>query len=117
MGRANDDSGLYTPKWISTTYTMLLVRDFGLEAENENARKACALLLDSGLKPDGGIDYGTWAKWTRRGETCVTAMVLSLLSSATAIRVCILSRSMFSSSRWRMGDGIAGVTREPHTLR
>ena len=78
--RADDDSGLYTPKWISTTYTMLLLRDFGLEAENENARKACALLLDSGLKPDGGIDYGTWAKWTRRGETCVTGMVLSLLS-------------------------------------
>src|SRR5215471_10714948 len=24
------DTGLYSPKWISTTYTMLLLRDFGL---------------------------------------------------------------------------------------
>jgi hypothetical protein len=74
------DSGLYSPKWISTTYTMLLLRDFGLQATNRQARKACKLLLDGGLQPDGGISYGTWAKWTRRGETCVTGMVLSLLS-------------------------------------
>src|SRR5215472_6344022 len=72
--------GLYTPKWISTTYTMLLLRDFGLPAGNRQARKACKLLLDEGLQPDGGVSYGTWAKWTRKGETCVTGMVLSLLS-------------------------------------
>jgi hypothetical protein len=72
--------GLYSPKWISTTYTMLLLRDFGLPPNNHQARKACTLLLDEGLQPDGGIDYGAWAKWTRRGETCVTGMVLSLLS-------------------------------------
>jgi hypothetical protein len=72
--------GLYSPKWISTTYTMLLLRDFGLAATNRQARKACKLLLDGGLQPDGGINYGTWAKWTKKGETCVTGMVLSLLS-------------------------------------
>src|SRR5262249_1149292 len=43
------------------------------------ARKACALLLGDGLQPDGGINYGLWAKWTGRGETCVTGMVLSIL--------------------------------------
>ncbi|MGB7462366.1 MAG: hypothetical protein WBW14_05680, partial [Candidatus Acidiferrum sp.] len=26
----SSDGGLYSPKWISTTYTMLLLRDFGL---------------------------------------------------------------------------------------
>jgi len=36
--------------------------------------------LDQGLQRDGGISYGTWAKWTQRGETCITGMVLSLLS-------------------------------------
>ncbi len=71
--------GLYTPKWTSTTYTMLLLRDFGLPAGNRQARKACRLLLDQGLQPDGAIDYGLWAQWTRRGETCVTGMVLSIL--------------------------------------
>jgi hypothetical protein len=78
-GRSSD-GGLYSPKWTSTTYTMLLLRDFGLPPSARAARKACKLLLEGGLQPDGGINYGTWAKWTRRSETCVTGMVLSLLS-------------------------------------
>ena len=78
-GRKGSDGGLYTPKWTSTTYTMLLLRDFGLPATNRQARKACRLLLDEGIQPDGGINFGIWAKWIRRGETCVTGMVLSIL--------------------------------------
>ena len=74
------DGGLYSPKWISTTYTMLMLRDFGLPANNRQARKACTLLLDGGLQRDGGINYGIWAKWTHRSETCVTGMILSILS-------------------------------------
>jgi hypothetical protein len=79
-GGQSSDGGLYSPKWISTTYTMLLLRDFGLPTNNRQARKACTLLLNGGIQPDGGINYGTWAKWIRRGETCVTGMVLSILS-------------------------------------
>jgi hypothetical protein len=79
-GGKSADSGLYTPKWISTTYTMLMLRDFGLSPDNTQARKACKLLLDGGLQPDGGINYGAWAKMTGRAETCVTGMVLSILS-------------------------------------
>jgi hypothetical protein len=76
----SSDSGLYSPKWISTTYTMLLLRDFGLSPHNRQAHKACVLLLDHGLQPDGGIAYGTWAKGAHRSETCITGMVLSILS-------------------------------------
>ena len=79
-GRRGSDGGLYSPKWISTTYTMLLLRDMGLPAGNRQARKACKRLLEGGLQRDGGISYGTWAQWTRRSETCVTGMVLSILS-------------------------------------
>ena len=79
-GRLSSDGGLYSPKWISTTYTMLLLRDLGLSGNNRRARKACKLLLDGGLQRDGGINYGIWAQWTRRSETCVTGMVLSILS-------------------------------------
>src|SRR5216117_3618714 len=79
-GGLSSDGGLYSPKWTSTTYTMLLLRDFGLPASDRQARKACTLLLDRGLQRDGGINYGIWAKWTRRSETCVTGMVLSVLS-------------------------------------
>jgi hypothetical protein len=75
----SSDGGLYSPKWTSTTYTMLLLRDFGLPAGNRQARKACTLLLDRGLQPDGGIGLDIWAKWTHQSETCVTAMVLSIL--------------------------------------
>ena len=78
-GNGSPDSGLYTPKWTSTTYTMLLLRDFGLPATSRPAQKACRRLLDGGMQPDGGINYGTWAKWSRRSETCITGMVLSIL--------------------------------------
>lgn len=77
---SSPDVGLYTPKWTSTTYTMLLLRDFGLPPADRRVRTACARLLDRGLQPDGGVSYGTWAQWTHRGETCVTGMVLSILS-------------------------------------
>src|SRR5262249_52653143 len=72
----SSDGGLYSPKWISTCYTMMLLRDFGLPAENRQAGKACSLLLDQGLQRDGGINYG----WRGRSETCITGMVLSILS-------------------------------------
>ena len=74
------DGGLYSPKWTSTTYTMLLLRDLGLPPNNKQTRKACKLLLDEGLQPDGGVNYGTWAKWQAKSETCITGMVLSILS-------------------------------------
>jgi hypothetical protein len=75
-GGLASDGGLYSPKWISTTYTMLMLRDFGLPANNRQARKACTLLLDRGLQRDGGVNYG----WRGRSETCITGMVLSILS-------------------------------------
>ena len=68
--------GLYTPKWKSTTYTMLLFRDMGMPPDRPETSRACALLLDHGHKRDGGINYD----WGSRGETCITGMVLSLLS-------------------------------------
>ncbi len=78
-GRSSD-GGLYSPKWTSTTYTLLTLRDFGLRPGHSGARKACRILLDEGLQEDGGVSYGIWAKWTRQGETCISGMVLSLLS-------------------------------------
>jgi hypothetical protein len=67
---------MYSPKWVSTTFTLLLLRQLGLPAENVRARIACGLLLDRGLFRDGGISFG-WG----RSETCVTSMVLSILAA------------------------------------
>lgn len=79
-GGQSSDGGLYSPKWTSTTYTMLLLRDIGLPATNRQARKACKLLLDRGLERDGGINYGMWGKRWGRSETCITGMILSILA-------------------------------------
>lgn len=69
--------GLYTPKWTSTTYTMLLLRQVGLPPNHPQALKACQLLLDKGFYRDGGINYFASLK---HSETCVTGMVLSILT-------------------------------------
>jgi len=79
-GGRSADGGLYSPKWTSTTYTLLTLRDLGLPPGHPGAGKACRILLDEGLQKDGGVSYGTWAKWTGQGETCISGMVLSLLS-------------------------------------
>src|SRR5437879_6360806 len=40
-GGRSPQAGLYSPKWTSTTYTMLLLRDLGLPANNRQAHQAC----------------------------------------------------------------------------
>ncbi|NUM78601.1 hypothetical protein HUU40_29935 [candidate division KSB1 bacterium] len=69
--------GLYGPKWISTTYTMLLLRQLGLPADHPQALKACKLLLDEGCYHDGGINFFAAMQ---HSETCVTGMVLAILA-------------------------------------
>jgi hypothetical protein len=69
--------GLYSPKWISTTYSLLALRILGLPAANHQAQIGCRLLLEHGLFPDGGINYFSHAK---HSETCITGMVLSILA-------------------------------------
>jgi hypothetical protein len=69
--------GIYGPKWISTTYTMLTLRRIGLPAENEQAHKGCWHLLEQGRYQDGGINY--FASQTL-SEACVSGMVLSILA-------------------------------------
>jgi hypothetical protein len=70
--------GLYTPKWTSTTYTLLLLRAFGLPAKNRGARLGARGLLDAGLYPDNGINF--WPTRRTISETCVTGMVLAIAS-------------------------------------
>lgn len=70
--------GMYGPKWISTTYTMLTLRLLGLPPNNPQAKRACKLFLDKGFYIDGGINFFSSA-W-KHSETCVTGMILALLS-------------------------------------
>jgi hypothetical protein len=69
--------GIYTPKWTSTTYTMLLLKRLGLPPKNHQALKSCKILLDRGFYHDGGINYFSSLK---HSETCVTGLILSVLA-------------------------------------
>lgn len=68
--------GLYHPKWISTTYTLLELCDLGLHPGHEQARVGCRRLLDGACYDgSGGL---TFARTAQPAETCVTGMVLKL---------------------------------------
>ena len=67
--------GLYSPKWISTTYTLLQLRDLGLLPRHPQALRGCELLLEHGFFRDGGINFSARARYS---ETCITGMVLSI---------------------------------------
>ena len=38
--------GLYSPKWTSTTYTLLLLKSLGLDPDNRKAQKGSRILLE-----------------------------------------------------------------------
>ena len=69
--------GVYNPKWISTTYTLLLLRQFGLEQNNLQAQNGCKHFLLKGIYRDGGINL---FKSIDYSETCINGMILTLLS-------------------------------------
>ena len=69
--------GIYTPKWISTTYTLVLLRSMGLPPGNPQALRGARLLLDTGFWRDGGINF--WTCTHDFSETCVSGMALAVL--------------------------------------
>jgi hypothetical protein len=69
--------GIYTPKWTSTTYTMVMLRSMGLSPGHPQAMRGCKVLVDTGFWHDGGINF--YPKVYERSETCISSMVLSVL--------------------------------------
>ncbi len=68
----------YSPKWTSTTYTLLLLQRLGLEQGNPRALAGCRRLWDSASWFDGGLNL---AKTIREPETCITGMLVLLAAS------------------------------------
>jgi prenyltransferase/squalene oxidase-like repeat protein len=73
----NWGGGVYSPKWISTTYTLLTLRHFGLMPGHPQALRGCDKFYERGLAADGGINL---FKTRASSETCVNGMLLTLLS-------------------------------------
>ena len=68
--------GIYSPKWISTTYTLRLLRYLGIDPSNEGAQRGLAKLSERAEWYDGGVGYFV----SVQAETCVTGMTLGLAS-------------------------------------
>ena len=65
--------GAYSPKWISTTYTLLLLRHLGIDPEDGQVRAAIELVDEQvvmGGKSQPFFEY--------RSEMCITGMALAL---------------------------------------
>jgi hypothetical protein len=76
------DHALYSPKWTSTTYTLLLLRQLGLPGDDPRARTACEVLIDRAAYFDGGL---TFAKSVAQPETCITAMLVNLAATFRSV--------------------------------
>jgi hypothetical protein len=70
--------GLYSPKWTSTTYTLLLLHWLGLPPGDERALLACHRLWDGAVFHGGGL---TLTRTVREPETCITSMLVLLAAS------------------------------------
>jgi len=108
--------GIYTPKWTSTTYTMLLLRTLGLAPRHAQALKACRVLLDTGSWSDGGINF--YPKQYPHSETCISSMVLAIVcwfgledQRVDALAAHVIARQM-ADGGWncRAAPGYSGAT-------
>ncbi len=66
--------GHYGPKWVSTTYTLLLLWRMGLPGTNRAARRGCSILWDNVIV-DGGVTRKTA---TTPPDICISAFWLTL---------------------------------------
>lgn len=69
---------LYSPKWTSTTYTLLMLHWLGLPRGHPQALAGCRQLWDGASYYAGGLNL---AKSIHQPETCITAMLVLLASS------------------------------------
>jgi hypothetical protein len=70
-------NALYSPKWTSTTYSLLLLHRFGLSGDHPAAQLGTRVLIDRARYIDGGA---TLAKTIPEPETCITGMMVLLAS-------------------------------------
>ena len=67
-----------SPKWTSTTYTLLLLERLGLERGDARALAGCRQLWEGARWYGGGL---TLAKSIREPETCITGMLVLLAAA------------------------------------
>ncbi len=68
----------YQPKWISTHYTLLDLRNLNISPDNDIAKETILHVLSSGKSEDGGIALGP--STTKFSDVCVNGMFLNYAS-------------------------------------
>ena len=67
----------YQPKWISTHYTLLDLKNLGISPDNAQIRESIAQVLHNSKAPDGGIQLSSVV---RESDVCVDGMFLNYAS-------------------------------------
>ena len=68
----------YQPKWISTHYTLLDLRNLNLPSNHEIVQGTIELVLQNNLADDGGIQLGP--STSQHSDVCVNGMFLNYAS-------------------------------------
>jgi hypothetical protein len=93
--------GLYSPKWISSTYTLLALIGIGIPPDCEPARRGALVALDGlyGLEADDAL-----YRRTNEFDQCVSGMLVQLSAyfGIAADRINVMVRSLIEN---RMPDG------------
>jgi hypothetical protein len=66
--------GFYQPKWISTHYTILDLKNLGIDTENMDIRETIELILRDHRESDGGVNPG---KTIKDSDVCINGMFLN----------------------------------------
>ena len=66
--------GFYSPKWISTHYTLLDLKHLGIAPDNGQIRESIRRILAHHKEADGGVNP---AKTVRNSDVCVNGMFLT----------------------------------------
>ncbi|MFZ1705968.1 MAG: hypothetical protein WAT79_16605 [Saprospiraceae bacterium] len=70
--------GFYQPKWISTHYTLLDLRNLNIHPKNKTIQETIKMVLDNSKAEDGGLRLGP--STSAYSDICVNAMFLNYAS-------------------------------------
>jgi hypothetical protein len=93
--------GFYQPKWTSTHYTLMDLKNIGLPQDNPKTGKSVHMILDENIGKDGGVNY---SKILKNSDVCISGMVVGFASyfKAPVGKLMSLIDYLFSA---QMSDG------------
>lgn len=69
--------GYYNPKWTSSHYTLLELKNIGLPRKNKAVKIVLGKMFFEAVGNDGGINY---SRYQKHSDVCITGMVLNFAS-------------------------------------